>query len=79
MKRFTFNNIKEFCRAHYVEYIREAETGIVFSFSGQHFTIKKSFLELATGTGADLSGVWKYVGHDMFGDNKYMFKFKRIA
>ena len=79
MKKFAFNDIKEFCRTHYMEYMREAETAIVFSFIGQHFTVKKTFLELATGTGSDLGGVWQYVGDDTFGENKYIFNFKRIA
>lgn len=79
MKKFTFNDIREFCRAHYEEYMRETETAITFSFIGQHSTRKMGFLDLAEGTESELNGTWQYDGYDMFGENGYMFNFKRIA
>lgn len=79
MKKFTFNSIKEFCKVHYGDYMREAETAIVFSFIGQDFTRKITFLELAEGAVSDLGGMWQYVDCDMFGKNKYIFNFKRTA
>lgn len=80
MKKFTFNDIREFCKTHYGEYMEEAETAITFDFNnGQDFTGKTGFLDLAGGADIELDGVWVYDGYDMFGDNRYMFKFKRIA
>ena len=79
MKRFTLNDIKEFCKAHYGDYMRESETAIVFSFLDQGFTRKITFLELAESAGPDLGGMWQYVDCNMFGKNKYIFNFKRIA
>lgn len=79
MKKFTFNDIKEFCKTHYKEYMREAKTAIMFSFIAQDFTRKITFLELSVGEEPDLGGMWKYVGCDTFGDNKYIFNFKRTA
>ena len=79
MKRLTFNDIKEFCKEHYGEYMRETETAIVFSFIDQGFTRKITFLELAGGMELDLGGMWQYVDCDTFGENGYVFNFKRIA
>lgn len=79
MKKLTFNDIKEFCKEHYGEYMMETETAIMFSFIDQGFTRKITFLELAVGMELDLGGMWQYVDCDMFGKHKYIFKFKRIA
>ena len=79
MKNFTFNDIREFCKTHYGEYMEEPETAITFDFNAQDFTRKMGFIDLAEGADIELDGVWQYVGHDMFGKNKYIFKFKRIA
>lgn len=79
MKRFTFNDIKEFCKSHYRDYMMEVETEIEFSFIDQGFTRKITFLELANIAGPDLGGMWQYVDCDMFGKNKYIFNFKRTA
>lgn len=79
MKKFTFNDVKEFCKKHYGEYMKEAETAIVFSFIGQDVTRKITFLELVEGMEPDLGGMWQYVDCDMFGKHKYIFKFKRTA
>lgn len=79
MKKLTFNDIKEFCKEHYGEYMMETETAIVFSFIDQGFTRKITFLELAEGMELDLGGMWQYVDCDMFGKHKYIFNFKRIA
>lgn len=79
MKKLTFNDIKEFCKEHYGEYMRETETAIVFSFFDQGFTRKITFLELAGSAGPDLDGMWQYVDCNMFGKNKYIFNFKRTA
>lgn len=79
MKIFTLNDIKEFCKAHYRDYMKEAETAIVFSFIDQGFTRKITFLELANSVGPDIDGMWQYVDCDMFGKNKYIFNFKRTA
>lgn len=59
--------------------MREPETAIVFSFIDQGFTRKITFLELAEGVEPDLGGMWQYTDCDMFGNNKYIFNFKRIA
>lgn len=79
MKRFTLNDIKEFCKAHSGDYMREIETSIVFSFFDQGFTRKITFLELAEGAGPDLGGMWQYVDCNMFDKNTYIFNFKRTA
>lgn len=79
MKKFTFNDIKEFCRGHYHEYMGESKVAIVFSFISQDSNRKMGFLDLVEGTDTELSGTWQYDGYDMFGENKYMFNFKRIA
>ena len=79
MKKFTFNDIKEFCKDHFMEYMGEAETVITFSFIGQDHVRKIGFIDLAEGTEEDLDGMWLYVNYDMFGKDKYMFNFKRIA
>lgn len=79
MKKFTFNDIKEFCKTHVGEYMREVETAIVFSFIARDFTRKITFLELAEGMEPDLGGMWQYVDCDMLIPDIYNFKFKRIA
>lgn len=79
MKTFTFNDIKEFCKTNYWDYLGEKGLTIVFSFIDQGFRRNKSFLDLAVGTHNELSGMWQYDGYDMFGENRYMFNFKRIA
>ena len=79
MKKFTFNDIKEFCKEHYGEYMREVETAIVFRFIDQDKKNCFTFLELANSVGPDLGGMWQYADCDMFGENKYVFKFKRTA
>lgn len=79
MKRLTFNDIKEFCKEHYGEYMRETETAIVFSFIDQGFTRKITFLELAEGMEPDLGGMWQYVDCDMLIPDIYNFNFKRTA
>ena len=79
MKTFTFNDIKEFCKTHYREYLGEVEVSIVFSFLDKGLRRTITFLELAVGMELDLGGMWQYVGCGDFGENKYMFNFKRIA
>lgn len=79
MKKFTFNQIKEFCKEHYGEYMRETKTAIVVSFIARDFTRKITFLELAGGMEPDLGGMWQYVDCDMLSPDIYDFKFKRIA
>lgn len=79
MKKFTFNDIREFCKAHYGEYMGEPETAIAFKFNDQDFTRKAGFTDLAGGADIELNGVWIYDGYDMLGVNDYMFNFKRIA
>lgn len=79
MKKFTFNDVKEFCKKHYGEYMQEEGTAITFSFIGQDSTRKMGFLDLAEGTESELSGTWQYVDCDTFGKNGYVFNFKRTA
>ena len=79
MKKFTFNDIKEFCKAHYEEYMCEPETAIVFSFECPDFVRKTTFIDMAECVDAALDGKWVYDGYKTFGDNRYIFKLKRIA
>lgn len=79
MKKFTFNDIKEFCKTHYREYMSEPETAIVFSFTCPDFVRKTGFVDIVECVDAAIDGKWVYDGYDMFGKNKYIFNFKRIA
>lgn len=79
MKTFTFNDIKEFCKTHYREYLAETETAITFSFLNQGYRRTTTFIDMAEGMAYGLSGTFKYLGYAEFGENKYMFNFKRIA
>lgn len=79
MKQFTFNDIKEFCKNHFMEYMGEAETAIVIKFIDDEGYVRAGFLDLCNDTAEEVSGVWLYVDYDMFGENRYMFNFKRIA
>lgn len=79
MKTFTLNDIKEFCKAHYYEYLGERELAIVFSFIDHGLRRTIGFIELAEETDNGPSCTWQYLGYGMFGENKYMFNFKRIA
>lgn len=79
MKTFTFNDIKEFCKTHYGEYMGESETAITFTFIGQDTVRKVGFLDLALTEVTGLNDRWIYVDYSMFGKDKYMFNFKRIA
>ena len=79
MKTFTFNDIKEFCKTHYREYLGEAEVAVVFSFLDKGLRTTITFTDMAEGVEYGLSGTFKYLGCGDFGENKYMFNFKRIA
>lgn len=79
MKILTFNDIKEFCKEHYGEYMRETETAIVFSFLDKGIRRTITFIEMAEGMESGLSGTFEYLGCGDFGENRYMFNFKRIA
>lgn len=79
MKRFTLDDIKEFCKAHYEDYMGETETAIAFSFLDRGFRRTITFLEMVEGMESGLSGTFEYLGCGDFGENKYMFNFKRAA
>lgn len=79
MKKFTFNQIKEFCKTHYREYLGEAEVAIVFSFLDKGIRRTITFIEMVEGMESGLSGTFEYLGCGDFGENRYMFNFKRIA
>lgn len=79
MKTFTFNDIKEFCRTHYREYLEETKTAIIISFLDQGYRRTTTFLGMAEGTESELSGTFKYLGCGELVENTYMFNFKRIA
>ena len=83
MKTFTLTEIKDFCKAHYKEYMGEATLAILFDFIDQGHVIKTSFLTLVKDVVDEdslaLGGVWKYAGSDMLNQDMYVFKFKRIA
>lgn len=79
MKTFTFNDIKEFCKAHYIEYLGEAEVTIAFSFLDRGIRRTITFLDMVEGAESGLSGTFEYLGCGDFGENLYRFNFKRIA
>lgn len=78
MKKFTFNDIKQFCKEHYEEYLEEGDVKIMFDFLGWGYVRKTSFDTLAQNE-IELSGTWAYEGCDMLSPDIYDFKFKRIA
>lgn len=78
MKRFTFNDIKEFCKAHYEEYLNEPGLTILIDFDVQGHVKEMGFTDLVEYEDTEVS-TWQYAGHDMFGDNAHAFKFKRTA
>lgn len=78
MKKFTLNDIKRFCREHYVEYLKEGDVSIVFDFLGWGYVRKTSFGTLAQNE-IEFSGTWVYEGCEMLSPDIYNFKFKRIA
>lgn len=78
MKIFTFNQIKEFCKAHYEEYLEESGLTILIDFNVQGNVKETGFTDLVEYEGAEDS-TWQYAGHDMYGDNNHVFKFKRAA
>lgn len=79
MKKFTFNDIKEFCKTNYWEYLGEKGVVIKFSFIYHGHRKITTFMDLVVGKDNELSGTWQYLGCGMFGENMYMFNFKRIA
>lgn len=78
MKTFTFNDIKQFCKAHYEEYLEQSDAAIVFDFIGWGYVRKTSFVTLAQDK-LELRGTWAYEGCDMLSPDIYNFKFKRTA
>ena len=78
MKKFTLNDIKQFCKEHYEEYLEDLSTAIVFDFLGWGYVRKTSFGTLAQNE-IELDGTWVYEGCDMLSPDIYNFKFKRIA
>lgn len=78
MKIFTFNQIKEFCKAHYEEYLNEPGLTILIDFNVQGNVKETGFTDLAEYEGTEVS-TWQYAGHEMSGDNAHVFKFKRPA
>ena len=77
MKKFTFNQIKEFCKAHYEEYLEEIDT-ILIDFI-DHDSVKEMGVTDMVEVEETEDSTWQYVGYDMLGDNAHVFKFKRIA
>lgn len=77
MKRFTFKQIKEFCKAHYEEYLNEPGA-ILIDFDVQGHVKEVGFTDLVEHEGTEVS-TWQYDGHEMTGDNNHVFKFKRAA
>lgn len=78
MKKFTFNQIKEFCKAHYEEYLNEPDLIILFDFNTQGDVKETGFIDLVEYEGTEASA-WQYAGHEMPGDNVHVFNFKRTA
>lgn len=78
MKKFTFNDIKQFCKAHYEEYLEQGDVTIVLDFIGWGYVRKTSFGTLAQNN-LELRGTWAYEGCDMLSPDTYNFKFKRTA
>lgn len=79
MKKFTFNDIKGFCKDHFMEYMGESATAITFSFYDQDSVSKIGFIDMVEDAYPSLSGMWVYDNYEMFGEARYMFNFKRIA
>lgn len=79
MKKFTLNDIKEFCKAHYYDYLGEAKVVIMFSFLDQGVRRTTTFIDLVEGKGSDVRGTFEYIGYGVLGENKHVFNFKRIA
>lgn len=78
MKKFTLEQIKEFCRAHYGEYLQERNLVIRVDFISEDYVKKISFSNLAISE-CYFSGLWRYAGCDTVDSNIHIFKFKRIA
>ena len=78
MKKFTYDQIKEFCKAHYKEYFEDPNTAILLDFVDHGFVKKTSFASLAKDMSA-LVGVWVYDGCEMLSDDIHVFRFKRAA
>ena len=78
MKIFTFKQIKEFCKAHYEEYLNEPGVTILIDFNVQGNVKETGFTDLVEYEGTEVS-TWQYVGYEMLGDNSHIFKFKRTA
>ena len=77
MKKFTFNQIKEFCKAHYEEYLEEI--GAILIDFIDHGSVKEmGVIDLVEAEETEVS-TWQYVGYEMLGDNAHIFKFKRTA
>lgn len=77
MKKFTFNQIKGFCKAHYEEYLNEPGA-IMIDFDVQGHVKEMGFSDLVEHDGAEDS-TWQYAGYDMLGVSTHIFKFKRAA
>lgn len=78
MKKFTYDQIKEFCKTHYEEYFEDPDIAILFDFVYKGQVKKTSFASLAKDA-IDLTGVWVYDSCEKLGDDIYLFKFKRTA
>lgn len=78
MKKFTLNDIKEFCKKHYEEYLQERDLVIMVDFITDDYVKKVTFSSLAQSEHY-FGGVWVYDGCDRSGDDAYNFNFKRIA
>lgn len=78
MKKFTFNDIKQFCKAHYEEYLEQDDVVIMLEFIGWGYVRKTSFGALAQDK-LELRGTWTYEGCDMLSPDIYNFNFKRTA
>lgn len=77
MKNFTFKQIKEFCKAHFEEYLDEVGV-ILIDFDVQGHVKEVGFTDLVEYEGTEVS-TWQYAGYDMLGENFHVFKFKRAA
>ena len=78
MKKFTLKDIKEFCKAHYGEYLKERAVVIAFDFITEDYARRVSFSNMVV-CEPYFHGVWVYDGCDEPGGAIYIFKFKRIA
>ena len=78
MKTFTLKDIKEFCKAHYDEYLKEGSLTIIFVFISGDYVRRVSFSDMVVSE-PYFHGVWVYDGCIEPGVNNHIFNFKRIA